>query len=351
MQMPMKGFNNQPIEDGPEVIAQSENPGIRCFTVQRAPKLLPHDDCSGIWELANEQTVPDFTAAGYFFARKLHASLNVPIGLISSSWGGSSIEAWMPSQTLTDIPEKTLPATEADIKTPPQTPTALYNGMVHPLVGYGIRGVIWYQGESSKEEPVLYVKMFDKMVREWRHLWGEGEFPFYYCQIAPFKYDSGLNSAYIREAQLKGMTTTPNTGMAVLMDANSPKGIHPAKKKDAGERLALWALAKTYGMDIPCRSPEMKSLDREGRLAIITFDYTGAGLTAPNKELKNFEIAGPDQSFHPATATLWDNKVYLFSPEVSEPVAVRYCWNDTSATELFSIEGNLPVSSFRTDEW
>jgi sialate O-acetylesterase len=195
--------------------------------------------------------------------------------------------------------------------------------------------------------------MFDLMVRSWRNLWNIGEFPFYYCQIAPYNY-GGKSSAYMREAQAKGMQTTPNTGMAVLMDANSPNVIHPVKKKDAGERLAFWALAKTYGMEeISYRSPEYKEMTIEGSVATVTFDMFNSqnGLTSYGTDILKFQIAGANKQFYPATATLSDNKVHLSSSNVSQPVAVRYCWDDTSATEIFSIDGNLPVSSFRTDTW
>lgn len=353
MEMPMMGFGgNQPIEGGPEAIYNSTNKGIRCFTVERISKSKPVNDCKGTWEIAGPETTPHFTATGYYFARLINKALDVPVGLIHTSWGGSRIEAWMTPNSLKDIPEKPIPQSDADIKIPNGTPTVLYNGMLHALVGYGMRGAIWYQGESNREEPALYVKMFDKMVREWRQIWGVGEFPFYYCQIAPYNYGGGLNSGYIREAQAKGMETTPNTGMAVLMDANSPHCIHPAKKKDAGERMALWALAKTYGMEkMHYRSPSVNKVDIEGRVAILTFDVNHLGLTSHGKEISNFTIAGSNKRFHKAKVELVGNKVFLFSPHVSEPVAIRYCFDDTSATELFTVEGNLPVSSFRTDNW
>ncbi|GAP73303.1 sialic acid-specific 9-O-acetylesterase [Candidatus Symbiothrix dinenymphae] len=335
-------------------IRYSGNAGIRCFAVGHKSTAQAQDDCTGRWEVASPQTVPNFTAAGYYFARLINSSLNIPVGLLHTSWGGSPIEAWMTSASLKDIPEKPVPATDADIKAHGGSPTVLYNGMIHPLVGYGIRGAIWYQGEANIDEPALYVKMFDRMVREWRNVWGVGEFPFYYCQIAPFNYGGRhSNSAYIREAQSKGLQT-PNTGMAVLMDANSPHDIHPTNKKDAGERMALWALAKTYGWEkMHYRSPEYKSLTIDGRVAIVTLDAFGApsGLTTYDKDIRNFAIAGNDKRFHRATAVLAGDKVYLFSPNVQEPVAVRYCWDNTSPSEIFSRDGNLPISSFRTDEW
>ena len=353
MEMPMKGFRNEPVEGAPEAIISSTNPALRCFTVVKSAKAVPQDDCQGAWESAGPETTRDFTATGYFFGRMINQVLNVPVGLIHTSWGGSAIETWMTPDALKNIPEKRIPASDSIISNPTGTPTVLYNGMIHPIVGYGMRGAIWYQGESNRHEPELYVKMFDAMVREWRNLWKTGEFPFYYCQIAPYFYGGGMNSAYIREAQAKGMVTTPNTGMAVLMDAESVNSIHPPKKRDAGERLALWALAKTYGMEkMHYRSPDVKSLDIEGRVAIVTFDIDpGLALTSHGKEIRNFQIAGSNKRFVPAKAVLADNKVYLFAPSVTAPVAVRYCWDDTSAAELFTLEGNLPVASFRTDDW
>ena len=355
MEMPMKGFTNQPIEGGPEAIATSRNPGIRCFTMKKASRSTPQEEGEGTWEVAGPETTPAFTATGYFFGRMLNQALDVPVGLIHTSWGGSRIEAWMtPSSIKSVISDARIPATDAEIKSQNGDPTVLYNGMLHPVVGYGIRGAIWYQGESNRNEPERYVELFDKMVREWRTIWGVGEFPFYYCQIAPYNYGGGgLNSAFIREAQAKGMKTTPNTGMAVLMDSYSPGSIHPPKKKLAGDRLALWALAKTYGMDkIHYRSPEVQSVTMEGRVAVLTMDIpSNPGLTTYGKELLQFQIAGGDKRFHPAKAAISGNRIFVFSPNVEKPVAVRYCFNDTEATEIFTVEGNLPLASFRTDDW
>jgi hypothetical protein len=213
----------------------------------------------------------------------LNQALNIPVGLIHTSWGGSYIEAWMPPATFKDISEKPIPATDTDIKIQNGSPTVLYNGMIYPILGYGIRGVIWYQGEANRNEPALYAKMFDAMVREWCNLWGMGEFPFYYCQIAPYNYGGGTNSGFIREAQAKGMVT------------------------------------------------------------ILTFDINDyPGLTTYGKELLNFQIAGSNKRFAPAKAAYSGNKVYVFSPAVTNPVAVRYCWDDTSGTELFFFRRQSP---------
>ena len=361
MEMPMKGNPGSPVAGGNEAIILSNNQAIRCFTVEKAPSTKPLTNCTGAWEIANPQTTLKFTATGYFFAKLLNEVLNVPVGLIHASYGGTCIEAWMTRESLKDFPEKAkkIPASESVVSNWMATPTVMFNGMIYPIIGYGMRGVIWYQGEANVangDAPTLYVKMFKQMVNEWRKWWNMGDFPFYYCQITPWNYSSlydTYNSALLREAQSQCMQIS-NTGMAVLMDTRSPDELHAANKKDAGERLALWALAKTYGMkNIYYRSPEYKSMLVEGRLAIITFDMFGStnGLTSFGKDIRNFVIAAKDKHFYPATATLAGDKVYLFSSQVLAPVAVRYCWDDTSATELFSQEGNLPVSSFRTDEW
>lgn len=351
MEMPMRGFQGQPIENGPEAISNS-NPFIHFFKVDKVSTLYPQDSCSGTWMKSNIQTLPELSATAYFFARLIQQNLDVPVGLIQSSWGGTPIEAWMPPASLQDFPEKKIPTTQEEIKSATWTPTLLYNGIIHPLVGYGIRGVIWYQGEANTTAPGIYAKLFENMVVEWRRLWGIGDFPFYYCQIAPYNYGSNRNSAYLREAQVKSMKIT-NTGMAVLMDSESPDCIHPPRKKEAGERMALWALARTYGMDnIHYRSPELRSFEIEGRMVTLTFGvFNHPGLTSYDKEIKNFVVAGEDKQFYPAKAAILGNKVFLFSPRVAEPVAVRYCFDNTSASEIFSVEGNLPISSFRTDEW
>jgi len=352
MEMPMKGFRTQPIEGGSEAIAYSTNTAIRCFTVERASEIMPRNDCDGNREIASPQTTANFTATGYYFARLLNQTLDIPVGLIHTSWGGSRIEAWMNEAALKDISDTPIPLSASEIRSPNRTPTLLFNGMLHPLIGFNIKGAIWYQGEGNRNEPDQYVKLFDSMVREWRTLWEVGEFPFYYCQIAPFNYPDS-NSAYIREAQVKGMHTTPNTGMVVLMDSESTNCIHPPKKKLAGERLALWALARTYGMDqIHYKSPEIKSIEKEGRLMILTCDINDVpGLTSYNKEILHFQVAGANKKFHAAKTAISGNKIFTFSPEVADPVAVRYCFDNTSSSEIFTVEGNLPLSSFRTDNW
>jgi sialate O-acetylesterase len=349
MEMPMKGYKNQPIENGSEDIQDADYPNIRLFTVIRHAKTTPQDDTEGVWQEASPATVANFSATAYYFGRKLFKTLNIPIGLISVNKGGSRIEAWMTPESLKDFPDAKIPAKDDPIS-PNNTPTGLYNAMIHPLVGYGMRGAIWYQGEANTANPSEYEKLFESMVAEWRRIWNMGDFPFYFVQIAPYHYGH-INSAFLREAQ-RHCQSVSNTGMAVVLDAESPDGIHPPKKRDAGERLALWALAKDYVRAVEYKSPEPIGVDFKDHLAIITFDIdNNIGLTSHGKEITGFEIAGENRKFYPAKAGIDGNRVFVLSPQVANPVAVRYAFKDASRSELFSVSGNLPVSSFRTDGW
>jgi sialate O-acetylesterase len=347
MEMPLKGMLawGQHVEGAQEEILTASRYVIRCFTIERKTSETPLADTRGKWEIASPQTAPDFSATAWFFGKRLFETLGVPIGLINSSWGGSRIETWTSAEALNDLKVK---AEKQNMK-----PSCLFNGMINPIVGYGIKGMVWYQGEANRNEPEDYPALFDAMVRDFRRRW-TGDFPVYYCQIAPFHYyDGDLNTAFLREAQGKCMLQTSETGMAVLMDAASPECIHPAKKKDAGDRLAFWALAKTYDIQgIRYRSPEYKSMTTNGDVAIITFEMYGSlGLTSHGKELRNFQVAGKSRWFAPAKAVLLGNRVFLYAPDVAEPIAVRYCFDDASEAELFTIDANLPISSFRTDDW
>lgn len=353
MEMPMKGYQTQPVQNGAEDILYSVNDGIRLFTVGRASTTIPQEDFTGKWEVAGMNTVANFSATGYYFGRLINKAMNVPVGLINSSWGGASIEAWMPKKALETIPEKKIPEKDDEIKVRNQDATLLFNGMINPMVGYGIKGFIWYQGETNRNEPDLYIRMYKEMVQEWRRIWEVGEFPVYYAQIAGFNYPDGINSALIREAQEKCMEVVPNTGMAVSLDSNSPFCIHPPQKKEIGERLAFWALNKTYGYkDIPCESPKIVNVEKQGRMLILTTNIPDkTGLTSYDKDVKSFVLAGENKIFYPAKCAVFGNKIYLFSPRIANPVTARYCFEHTSVSEIFSLEGNLPLSSFRLDNW
>lgn len=350
MEMPVKGFSSQPVLGSNKTIATSANPNIRLFDVQRKTTVVPQNDFKGEWKNCTPENVSDFSATAYFFGRMIQDVLDVPVGLICSCWGGTNITSWTSEEKLKEFDWVKLPA--KDLKKPNQnTPTVLFNGMINPLVGYGMRGVIWYQGEHNRNEPENYVHYMKGIVENWRELWDIGEFPFYWCQIAPFGYHNSLNTAFIREAQYKASTITPNTGMACLMDIGEESSIHPANKETVGDRLAYWALAKTYGMSgFAFSGPVYKKMEINGSTVKLAFNHAENGLTTFGKPLVNFTIAGEDKKFYPANATLTRQGLFVSSPQVAIPVAVRYAWKDFVVGELFNTEG-LPASSFRTDDW
>ncbi|MDU1903156.1 MAG: sialate O-acetylesterase [Dysgonomonas sp.] len=355
MEMPMKGFKNQPVLGGNEAIFKSKNKNIRLITVKRTSSLTLETDIIGEWKEATPESVKEFSATGYFYGRLLNEMLDIPVGLILSSWGGSWIESWMSKEMLNGFNEVKLPKTEEDIKEKNRTPTTLFNGMINPIAGYTIKGCIWYQGESNYDRAAQYSKLFQHMVNEWRTLWGQGEFPFYYCQIAPYdnppEKHGDFNAAFLREAQYKSAQVIPNSGMVILMDIGEEKCIHPRDKKTGGERLAMMALAKTYGMTgYAYESPTFKEMTVEDGKAILSFENAPMWLTSFGKELKQFEIAGADKVFYSAKAEIRRSKVEVSSDKVSAPVAVRYAFKDFVVGDLFSTEG-LPLSSFRTDNW
>ena len=354
MEMPMKGFKNQPVENAVEDILYSADSQLRLFTVKRNSRFAPIDTVSGHWSEAAPASVREFSATAYHFGRELRRMLGVPVGLIVTSWGGSACEAWMKADWLKAFPDAKIPATEADVKSKNRTPTVLYNGMLHPLIGITMRGVIWYQGEDNVPRYKTYANMLTTMVRGWRAEWGQGDFPFYYCQIAPYDYsliDWTTNSALLREQQSKAELMMPNAGMAVLMDAGLEYGIHPRKKHLAGLRLALLALKNTYGVEgLTAESPYYKEVKFQGDTAVVTFERAGMWVYGSNG-LKSdlFEVAGEDRVFHPAKAWIERSKVYVKSDAVKRPVAVRYAFKNWAMGDLYC--DGLPLPSFRTDNW
>jgi sialate O-acetylesterase len=231
------------------------------------------------------------------------------------------------------------------------TPTMLYNAMIAPLIPYGIRGAIWYQGESNAGRAYQYRKLFPIMIRNWRHDWSQGDFPFYYVQIAPFNYGTEYICPELQEAQFMTLSSVPNTGMAVTLDIGNINDIHPRNKQYVGQRLALWALAKTYGYkDLVYSGPLYRSMKVEGDKIRLFFDHVGSGLVPRGGELTHFSIAGSDQEFVEAKAQIDNNTVVVHSEKVSEPVAVRFAWSNTAVPNFFNMEG-LSASSFRTDDW
>ena len=354
MEMQMKGFKGQPVEGAINDVLQSRDEDLRMFTVKRNSQFAPVDTVSGAWRKATPQTTRDFSATAYYFGRMLRRVLDVPVGLIVAAWGGSACEAWMTADWLRAFPDAKIPQTPDDIKSKNRTPTVLYNGMLHPLIGYTMSGVIWYQGEDNVPRYATYADMLSTMIRGWRSEWRQGDFPFYYCQIAPYDYDLidwHVNSALLREQQARVETMVPNSAMAVLMDAGLEYGIHPRKKSVAGERLAMLALSKTYGIGGIPEFARYEGMEIQGDTAVVRFErskewvYFDRGTTS-----QLFEIAGADRVFHPADKVWIErNRVYVKSDQVKKPVAVRYAFRNWADGDLF--HDGLPVSSFRTDDW
>ena len=358
MEMPMKGFKNQPVEDANMDVLRSRNSQIRLFTVKRNSQFAPVDDVTGCWNHAEPKTVREFSATAYYFGRLLQEQLQVPIGLIVAAWGGSACEAWMRPEWLKAFPAAKIPQSPEDIKSKNRTPTVLFNGMLHPLIGLAMKGVIWYQGEDNWNRAHTYADMFTRLINGWRAEWKQGDFPFYYCQIAPYDYgiitEKGkdvINSAYLREAQAKVEHRVANSGMAVLLDAGMKKGIHPAKKQVAGERLALLALTKTYGVEgVNGESPYYKSIEIKNDTIVVSFERANMWISGKNCfESKNFQVAGEDKVFYPAKAWIERSKMLVKSDKVSHPVAVRYCFENYVEGDVYC--DGLPLGSFRSDDW
>lgn len=365
-----------------EEIAKADFPKIRHFLVPKRQEQSPVADVQGKWQVCNPETVAGFTAVGYYFGRELHQNLQIPIGLIHTSWGGTQAEVWTSHRTL-ESSEILKPIVEASAKrledyekkmagykesvekakaegkpvpkapNKPMNASCLYNGMIANLVPYGIRGTIWYQGESNAGNAKLYQTLFPAMIRNWREDWGQGEFPFGFVQLANYmarkEQPSESNWAALREAQTMTLALQ-NTGMAVIIDIGDAKDIHPKNKQDVGRRLALWAEAQVYGKTLVYSGPIYESMKVEDRTVSLTFKHAGGGLVAKGEKLTGFALAGEDRVFHWADAKADGKTVTLSCEQVAKPVAVRYGWADNPDCNLYNKEG-LPASPFRTDEW
>lgn len=339
-------------------IAAADYPQIRLLQVGQKKASEPAANMDAAWVPCTPESILakgsyadrcGFSATAYYFGRQLQKSLNVPVGLIGASVGGTAAELWTSRKAM-----------EADPALKPLIngeSSRLYNGMIAPLIPYAMRGVIWYQGESNVPRAQQYGTLFPAMIADWRAHWGQGDFPFGFVQLAPFDYvkvnlaASPEDCAELREAQSMTLNSVPNTGMVVTMDITDPKDLHPNNKQEVGRRLALWALAKVYGHDIAYSGPIYKSMAVEGKTIRLQFDHIGGGLVASDgKPLTDFSIAGTDQSFIPATATIDSNSIVVTNDQVAQPVAVRFAWRDDATPNLANKEG-LPASPFRTDTW
>lgn len=392
-------------ENGKAEAAAANYPNIRLFMVAEKMSAQPLSNTEGKWEMCSPKTISyggwqGFSAAAYFFGRELHKELNVPIGLVQSAWGGKRIEPWTPKCGFESVGGKltkyvdeiatdnenykktkavVLPQYEAwlsaakaeaaagrDVTGPPawprhpleqqDKPTCIYNAMINPLLPLRIRGVIWYQGESNIGEGMSYYEKMKALINGWRMEWKEGDFPFFFAQLAPYNYmrDWKRPTPYdlpeMWEAQIASMSI-PNTGMAATTDAGDPDDIHPMRKQAVGKRLALWAMAKTYGRNIVYCGPMYKSMKVEDGRIRVSFDYAEGGLVCGDgKDLSWFEVAGEDKQFVKASARIEGQTVVVWSEQVTKPVAVRFAWNDLAEPNLYNKAG-LPALPFRTEKW
>ena len=395
MQMSVMNVANAQAE-----MAAANYPQIRTFAVKRRGWPQPLDDLEGVWLICSPETINRFSAVLYFFGRDLQLQIKQPIGLINSSYGGTVIQSWTRRDVLLSDPETknqaetrlkelddpawvekkfaedtakyTAAAQKAKAENKPlqmakperigpeekSRPAGLYNGMIHPLLGYGIRGMLWYQGEYNAGQAEQYARIFPKMIADWRQQWGLGELPFFFVQLppiskpqdAPMLPPSQTTWADLREAQAKTLSV-PNTAMAVTLDTAPDGDLHPKDKQPVGNRLARLAAHKVYGIQTSCFSPMYKSHSREGAVFRLSFAHAGGGLvTKDGGAVRGFAIAGADRKFVWAEAKIEGEQVIVSSPEVAEPVAVRYGWANHPVISLFNNEG-LPLAPFRTDDW
>jgi sialate O-acetylesterase len=380
----------------PEEIAHANHPRLRLCKVPRQAADEVQSTVKVSWQECSPRTVGTISGVGYFFARDLHASLNVPIGLIDAAYGGTPAEAWMSPEAVQSRPEfrpildeyaqqvrdspRAMAQYHADIATwdktaaeaklkgsalPPRPqlpmgphnwrrPFGLYRGMIAPLAPYAMRGVIWYQGERNTPRAKQYRTLFPALIADWRKLWQQGDFPFLFSQLAPFgmplKEPRESMWAELREAQLLTSQTVPHTAMAVITDVGDEKDIHPKRKQPVGARLALAARAIAYGENVPCRGPTYRSHEVKGDRIILTFSDVGAGLECRGDELQGFAICGADKKFVNAKATIVGDCVEVHEPQVTQPIAVRFGWAEYPVVNFWNKDG-LPASPFRTDNF
>jgi sialate O-acetylesterase len=365
MEYPMgRGGAFRPPRTGPDPmpqdLARCEDPQIRLFRVEKVYSLP--DVTSKGWTECKPDTLNLFSAVGYYFGKNLHDQVKVPIGLIQSCWGGTRIEPWTPPQAYLSVPGFHLSPSTQPIEIDHVRPGKNYRSMIQPLVPYALRGAIWYQGESNlidgDDTGPHYADKMKALIDSWRSAWGEGNFPFYYVQIAPCQYTKRKDKTphtevaepNIWEGQMLALAI-PNTGMAATVDiVDNTSDIHPPNKWDVGKRLSLWALARDYGhKDLVYSGPTFKKMEIQNGKAKISFDHVGGGLVATDgNAIKSFTVAGGDGKFQPADATIEGEMITVSSPQVHAPVAVRYAWTETPDTNLANKEG-LPAFPFRTD--
>ena len=341
------------IKEMMDVLPGITNPNIRFLQVSNIASQTPQDNIFDSWQNCNPQSAASFSAIGYFFAEKLLSELKVPVGIINASWGGSSAEYWTP-RAVVEKDEELLSNSKLQKLAPrkPYQPGVLWNSMIYPLVGYNIKGALWYQGEDNTVSYWGYDKLMKAMVNSWREDWNSN-FPFYFVQIAPYNYKYSIpKAAYLREQQQLTALTLENSGMVVTTDlVDDLKNIHPQQKRAVALRLAALALANDYEKEaVDYQSPIFKECIIQGDKIRVRFHYLTGGLKVNGKDINELFIAGKDKKFYPAKYKIEGNELIVFSSDVKEPVAVRFGFSDTALPNLFTKSG-LPVSPFRTDDW
>jgi len=361
MEMPLEGFWNCPVKCGNEVIATAaENPWVRVAPIKQNGQTQLVENCPGQWQVPSSDTAPYFSATGYFFAQMLQRVLDVPVGVIACAWGGSKVEGWLPESIVKGYDDIDIAKEQREGWNGSwwhyYTPCIMYNGMLHPLRHYTIRGFLWYQGESNVGKDQTYPERLKTMVETWRHDFGgtAQQLPFYFVEIAPWGgYGEWLSAPIFRECQHRAAEMIENSGIVSTNDLVEPyelNQIHPAEKREVGNRLAYMALNRTYGKKhIACDSPEYERMEIHGNEVEVFFKYAEQGLS-PWQDITGFELAGADGQFQPATARLNEsNKTIIVSSEkVQAPTAVRYCFKSFQSGNLKNVRG-LPVIPFRSD--
>jgi sialate O-acetylesterase len=326
------------------------NKNIRFFHIAKTTADYPQDDVKARWEICDSTTIKQFSAVGYFFGKKINQQLNVPVGLINSSWGGTPAETWVPQSKVTSDPILNEAANKLQtFRWWPTMPGKAYNAMIAPLTNYNIAGALWYQGESNTGTNSTYEALMKTLINSWRTEW-EKDFFFYLVQIAPYKYGNHNVGALVQEAQTKLMSH-PKTGTVVITDlVDNVNDIHPVNKHDVGLRLANWALADTYGLAwVPYRSPQFQSMEVVKGKAVITTDAPN-GLISKDKVITGFFISDEKEQWFPAEAKIDGKKITVWSKSVPLPAQVRFGFGNTIIGNVFSKEG-LPLTPFRTDNW
>ncbi|MDA3881894.1 MAG: sialate O-acetylesterase [Bacteroidales bacterium] len=334
------------IDDAQEAVVEAEYPNIRFFSVVHRSATNPNYDIDGSWAACSPETMIDFSAIGYFFARSLYEELHIPIGIVNASWGGTPAEVWVPEQKIMNKPVLRESARKIpEMGWAPREPGRVYNAMIAPITRFSIAGVLWYQGETNVANPETYHELFETLIMSWREEW-HSALPFYFAQIAPFTYnESPTCAAEIRDAQRRTLRL-PQTGMVVTSDITTDlKNIHPTNKYDVGKRFADIALHKVYGKtELPVFGPLYAKHTISSNRVVVYFDHA-EGLHSTQKKIEGFELAGADGVFYPATAHIEKETIIVESTKVAKPVYVRFAWSNTAQPEIFNAHG-LPISCF-----